>query len=78
MRVICEEDCGRFVGCSNANSIPADPGGIAQYQNEANRLRRMAETEPIQAIRDELLAVARQYDNLAEGLKTGAPFAIKA
>jgi hypothetical protein len=34
----------------------------------------MAEAEPIEAIRDELLAVARQYDNLAEGLKSGAPF----
>ena len=50
------------------------PLRIAQYQNEANRLRQMAEAEPIEAIRDELLAVARQYDNLAEGLKSGAPF----
>ena len=50
------------------------PVRIAQYQNEANRLCQMAEAEPIEAIRDELLAVARQYDNLAEGLKSGAPF----
>jgi len=50
------------------------PLRIAQYQNEANRLCQMAEDEPIEAIRDELLAVARQYDNLAEGLKSGAPF----
>ena len=50
------------------------PPRIVQYHNQANRVRRMAETEPIKAIRDELLAVARQYDNLAEGLKSGAPF----
>jgi len=53
------------------------PLRIAQYQNEANRLRQMAEAEPIEAIRDELLAVARQYDNLAEGLKSGAPFILE-
>ena len=53
------------------------PLRMAQYQNEANRLRRMAESEPIEAIRDELLAVARQYDHLAEGLKSGAPFVIQ-
>jgi hypothetical protein len=35
----------------------------------------MAETEPIAAIRCELLVVARQYQQLADGLKTGAPFA---
>jgi hypothetical protein len=34
----------------------------------------MAEAEPIEAVRNELLAVARQYQNLADGLKTGAPF----
>ena len=34
----------------------------------------MAEAEPIEAIREELLAVARQYQQLADGLKTGAPF----
>ena len=50
------------------------PQRIAQYENEADRLRRMAEAEPIDAIRDELLAVARQYQQLADGLKTGAPF----
>ena len=50
------------------------PQRIAHYQSEANRLRRMAEVEPIEAIRDELLAVARQYENLADGLRTGAPF----
>ena len=50
------------------------PQRIMQYQREAERLRRMAEAEPIDAIRDELLAVARQYQQLADGLKTGAPF----
>jgi hypothetical protein len=50
------------------------PQRIAHYENEADRLRRLAEAEPIAAIRDELLAVARQYESLAEGLKTGAPF----
>jgi hypothetical protein len=51
------------------------PQRIAHYQSEADRLRRMAEAEPVQAIRDELLAVARQYQQLADGLRTGAPFA---
>jgi hypothetical protein len=41
------------------------PQRIAQYESEADRLRRMAEAEPIDAIRDELLAVARQYQQLA-------------
>jgi hypothetical protein len=50
------------------------PQRIAHYESEADRLRRMAEAEPIEAVRNELLAVARQYDILAEGLKTGAPF----
>ena len=35
----------------------------------------MAEAEPVAAIQAELLAVARQYQQLADGLKTGAPFA---
>ena len=53
------------------------PVRIAQYQNEANRLRRMAEAEPIEAIGDKLLALARQYDVLAPGLKSEAPFVIQ-
>ena len=48
------------------------PQRIAHYQSEADRLRSMAEAEP--TIREELLAVARQYQQLADGLKTGAPF----
>ena len=50
------------------------PHRIAHYRSEADRLRRMAEAEPIAAIRAELLATARQYQRLADGLKTGAPF----
>jgi hypothetical protein len=73
-----EDDCSRFVGCSRCKRYRGRSRSGAHYQNEANRLRQMAEAEPIEAIRDELLAVARQYDNLAEGLKSGAPFAIEA
>ena len=50
------------------------PQRIALYRSEADRLRRMAEAEPIAAIRAELLAVARQYEQLADGLRTGAAF----
>ena len=50
------------------------PQRIAHYKSEADRLRRLADAEPIEAIREELLAVARQYQQLADGLKTGAPF----
>ena len=50
------------------------PQRIAQYESEADRLRRMAEAEPIETIREELLAVARQYQQMADGPKTGAPF----
>lgn len=50
------------------------PQRIAQYRSEAERLRRMAAREPIEAIRVELLAVAQQYQQLADDLRTGAPF----
>ena len=50
------------------------PQRIAHYKSEADRLRRLAEAEPIEAVRNELLAVARHYQQLADGLKTGAPF----
>jgi len=50
------------------------PLRIAHYQSEADRLRSIAYAEPIEAIRDELLAVALQYQQLSDGLKTGAPF----
>jgi len=54
------------------------PQRIAQYQSEAERLRRVAAGEPIEAIRVELLAVAQQYQQLADGLKTGAPFSTES
>ena len=54
------------------------PQRIAHYRSEAERLRRMAEAEPIAAIQAELLAMARQYQQLADGLKTGAPFSVEA
>jgi hypothetical protein len=44
-------------------------------KSEADRLRRMAAAETIATIRDKLLAVAQQYQQLADALKTGAPFA---
>ena len=36
------------------------PQRIVHYESEANRLRRIAEAEPMTETRDELLAVARQ------------------
>jgi len=36
------------------------PQRIAQYESEADRLRRIAEAEPTTAARGDLLAVARQ------------------
>jgi hypothetical protein len=53
------------------------PQRIAHYQSEGDRLRRMAEAEPVTAIREELLPIAQQYENLANGLKTGAPFVVE-
>ena len=50
---------------------------IAQYQSEAERLCRMAQAEPVPEIRAELLAVARQYQQLADGLETGSPFTVE-
>ena len=64
-----------FFACNRA---PA-PTGLSSAAAEHNiQLRRMAEAEPIAAIRAELLAVARQYQQLADGLKTGAPFSDEA
>jgi len=60
-----------FFACNRA---PA-PTGLSSAAAEHNiQLRRMAEAEPIAAIRAELLAVARQYQQLADGLRTGAAF----
>jgi len=47
---------------------------IAIYRSEADRLRQMAEVG--RSDTHELLAVARQYQQLADGLKTGAPFSV--
>jgi hypothetical protein len=40
----------------------------AHYEQEAEKFRRMAEVEPIENIRQELLAVAEQYQELADSL----------
>ena len=42
---------------------------VAHYQAQADKLRRMAGAETVERIRDELLAVARQYQELANSLK---------
>ena len=52
------------------------PQRIAIYRSEADKLRRMAEAEPIAAIQAELLAIARQYQQLADGPNTGSPFSV--
>ena len=41
----------------------------AYYQAQADRLRLTAEAETVEKIRDELLTVARQYQELADALK---------
>ena len=40
----------------------------AHYEQEAEKFRRMAEAEPVENIRQELLGVAEQYRRLAESL----------
>ena len=40
----------------------------AHYEQEAGKFRRMAEAEPVEHIRQELLAVAEQYQKLADSL----------
>ena len=40
----------------------------AHYEQEAENFRRMAETEPVEHIRQELLAVAEQYQKLADSV----------
>jgi hypothetical protein len=40
----------------------------AHYEQEADKFRRMAEAEPVEHIRQELLAVAEQYQKLADSL----------
>jgi hypothetical protein len=40
----------------------------AHYQHEAEKFRRMAEAEPIERLRIQLLNVAQQYQELADAL----------
>jgi hypothetical protein len=40
----------------------------ARYLEQANKLRHIAETEPVERIRKLLLATAEQYQELAAGL----------
>jgi hypothetical protein len=40
------------------------------YQELANNLRRMAEAEKVPELRAQLLALARQYQELVTGLRT--------
>jgi len=48
----------------------------AHYEHEAEKFRRMAGAEPVEHIRQELLAVAEQYRRLAESLNTRRRFTI--
>jgi len=44
------------------------PERAARYRQEAERFRKMAETETDDDLRRSLLDIARQYDALANGL----------
>jgi hypothetical protein len=55
-------------GMEHTRLWPA-PKRAANYQAQADRLRRMGEGETVKKIRDELLTVARQYQELADELK---------
>ena len=46
----------------------------AHYEQEADKFRRMAEAEPVEHIRNELRALAAQYQRLAKSLNTGRRF----
>ena len=41
----------------------------AHYEDQADKLRRLAEAEPIDGIRTQLLAVAKLYQELAVSLR---------
>jgi hypothetical protein len=43
------------------------------YGTEAEKFRRMADAEPVGRVREQLLSVARQYQELAESLKADRP-----
>jgi hypothetical protein len=44
------------------------PERAARYRQEAARFRRLAETEPDDRLRQSLLDIAQQYEDLADGL----------
>jgi len=41
---------------------------VRRYRKEAERVRNLADEAALPGVRDVLLSVARQYENLAEGL----------
>ena len=45
----------------------------AHYEEQADRLRRLAEAEPVESIRAELLSTAKMYQELADGLTPNKP-----
>jgi len=51
---------------------------LEHYQELANKLRRMAEAEKVPELRAQLLALARQYQELVTGLRSKRRFALDA
>ena len=47
---------------------------VEHYQELAAKLRRMAETETVPALRAQILALARQYQELVTSLRTKRRF----
>ena len=43
---------------------------LTHYREQAGKLRDMAEAEPLGELRDQLFALATQYDDLAANLAT--------
>jgi hypothetical protein len=41
---------------------------VARYRQEAEKFRKLAQTENDGSLREELLSLAKQYDALADGL----------
>jgi len=44
------------------------PARSAHYREQAARLRTMGEQEPLGRLREQLLSVAQQYDELADSI----------
>ena len=42
------------------------------YRNQAERARRLAESATDRSLEDELVRIAKDYDEIAEDLETGA------